>query len=44
MSAADLDDNERRLGERIPSAWSVESAVTRLEQAEKGLALYKKVG
>ena len=26
-----------------PAAWSVESVVTRLEQAEKGLALYKKI-
>ena len=26
-----------------PVAWSVESVVTRLEQAEKGLALYKKI-
>ena len=26
-----------------PAAWSVESVVTRLGQAEKGLALYKKI-
>ena len=26
-----------------PAAWSVESVVTRLEQAEKGLAFYKKI-
>ena len=26
-----------------PAAWSVESVVTRLEQAEKGLALYQKI-
>ncbi len=26
-----------------PAAWSVESVVTRLEQAEKGLALYRKI-